>query len=72
MQYVSFVPDTLVSIVDVRLTPLDSSRTSVEVTYARTALDVAANDQVHAMGKSDGESGPEWQQAIEECLGGQR
>ena len=68
MQYVSFIPDILVSTVDVRLTALDSSSTSVEVTYARTALDVAANDHVQAMGKSDRESGPEWQQAIEKCL----
>src|SRR5271163_2474686 len=57
MQYVSFIPDRLVSIVDVRLTPVVSSSTSVEVTYARTALDVAANDDVEALGKSDRESG---------------
>ena len=68
MQYVSFIPEKVVSTVDVRLTPLDASSTSVEVTYARTALDVAANDDVQAMGKKDGESGPEWQQAIEKCL----
>ena len=40
MQYVSFVPGIHVFTVDVRLTPLDSSSTSVEVTYARTALNV--------------------------------
>jgi hypothetical protein len=40
MQYVSFIPGKLVSTVDVRLSPLDPSSTSVEVTYARTALDV--------------------------------
>ncbi|MGO9255956.1 MAG: hypothetical protein ACLQU1_06615 [Bryobacteraceae bacterium] len=34
MQYVSFVPETLVSTVDVCLTSLDPSTTSVEVTYA--------------------------------------
>ena len=68
MQYVSFIPDKLVSTVDVRLTPLDPSRTSVEVTYARTALNVSANDDVQAMGKRDGESGPEWEQAIEKCV----
>jgi hypothetical protein len=72
MQYVSFIPDTLVSTVDVRLTVLDPLRTGVEVTYARTALDAAANDHVQAMGKSDRESGPEWQHAIESCLTTQR
>jgi hypothetical protein len=68
MQYVALVPETVVSTVDVRLTAVDPSSTSVEVTYARTALDVAANDEVAALGKRDSESGPEWQQAIEKCL----
>jgi len=68
MQYVSFVPGTLVSTVDVQLTALDTFSTGVEVTYARTALDVEANDEVQTMGRSDRESGPHWQQAIESCL----
>jgi len=68
MQYVSFIPETLVSTVDVRLTAVDLSSTSVKVTYARTALDAAANAEVEALGKRDRESGPEWQQAIEKCL----
>jgi hypothetical protein len=70
MQYVSFLPDTLVSTVEVRLTPLDSASTSVEVTYARTALRVESNDEVFTRGKSDRESGPHWQAAIESCLAG--
>jgi hypothetical protein len=68
MQYVSFIPETLVFTVDVRLTVLDPTHTSVEVTYARTALDAAVNDEVEAMGTRDRESGPEWQAAIEKCL----
>jgi len=68
MQYVSFVPGTLVSTVDVQLTALDTFSTGVEVTYARTALDLEANDEVQTMGRSDRESGPHWQQAIESCL----
>ena len=71
MQYVSFIPERLVSVVDVRLTPVNLSSTRVEVSYARTALDPAANDDVEALGKSDSKSGPDWQQAIEGCLGGQ-
>jgi hypothetical protein len=71
MQYVSFTPDLQVSTVDVRLTALDSSTTRVEVSYARVALDIAANDMVRAMGDSDRESGPHWQNAIESCLKGQ-
>src|SRR5208282_4058969 len=46
IQYVSFVPDIRVSTVDVRLTQVDASTTSVEVTYVHTALDVSANDKV--------------------------
>lgn len=68
MQYVSVIPGLLVSLIDVRLTPVDPARTAVEVTYARTALDPAANDDVTAMGTSDHDSGPHWQQAIEACL----
>jgi hypothetical protein len=72
MQYVSLIPETMVSTVDVRLTAVDPSSTSVEVTYARTALDTAANDEVETLGKRDRESGPEWQQAIESCLAAPR
>jgi hypothetical protein len=68
MQYVSFIPNTVVSTIDVRLTPVDPASTRVDVTYARTALNAAANDDVQAMGKRDRESGPEWQQAIAKCL----
>jgi hypothetical protein len=72
MQYVAFIAGAHVSTVDVRLTALDPSSTSVAVTYARTALDVTANDDVRAMGTSDSESGPHWKQAIESCLMGSR
>ena len=72
MQYVSFLPDTMVFTVDVRLTAIDPARTSVEVTYARTALDAAVNDEVEAMGLRDRDSGPEWQESIEKCLNRQR
>jgi hypothetical protein len=68
MQYVSFIPDALVFTVDVRLSTLTPSSTKVEVTYVRTAIDAAANEDVVAMGKSDAGSGPEWQKSIEDCL----
>ena len=68
MQYVSFIPEVLVFTVSVRLSVLTQSSTKVEVTYVRTALDAGANDDVIAMGKRDGESGPEWQKSIENCL----
>jgi hypothetical protein len=68
MRYAALIPDKLVFTVDVRLTAIDPSRTSVEVTYVRTALEVTANDEVEAMGKMDQQNGPEWQEAIEKCL----
>jgi hypothetical protein len=68
MQYVSFVPETLVSTVEVRLSVLTQSSTKVEVSYVRTALDASANEDVLAMGRRDSESGPEWQKAIADCL----
>jgi hypothetical protein len=69
MQYVAFIDDVVVTTVDVKLTSTDSSHTSVEVTYARTTLQPAANDDVRALGSSDRESGPDWQKGVEKCLG---
>jgi hypothetical protein len=68
MQYVYFIPDTLVTTIDVHLTPVDKTATRVEVTYIRTALEVAANEHVRELGEKDRQSGPEWQQAIETYL----
>ena len=68
MQYVSFVPGMLVFTVDVRLTAVDPAHTSVEVTYARTALDAASTMMLRLWERAIGESGPQWQEAIEKCL----
>ena len=69
MQYVSVVPDQVATTVDVRVTALSSSRTSIEVIYARTALNSAANDEVRQLGANDRGSGPEWQRGVETALG---
>jgi hypothetical protein len=68
MQYVAFIPGAVLSVIDVHLTPVDASHTTIEVTYARTALDPDANDDVTAMGADDRDSGPGWQHSIEACL----
>ncbi len=68
MQYVYVIPGVLATTVDVRLTPVDASATTVDVTYVRTALQADSNDNVHAMGEHDSKSGPEWQQGIEAWL----
>lgn len=70
MQYVSVIPEALVSQIDVRLKAIDGGHTAVEVTYARTALAAAANDDVEAMGAQDRDSGPEWREGVEGCLAG--
>ena len=65
MQYVAIIPDVVATIIDVRLTSINSSQTAVDVTYTRTALDPEANDDVRSLAHHDGESGPEWQTSIE-------
>jgi len=69
MQYVALISDALVSVIDVRLTPVDKT-THVEVTYSRTALTPDANEDVKAMGAQDSNSGPEWEASIAACLHG--
>jgi hypothetical protein len=68
MQYVSFIPDALVSTIDVRLTAVNPTTTGVEVTYTRTALSAAANKDVYVMATRDRTSGPHWQEAIQSYL----
>ncbi len=72
MQYVVFVPGTMVSTIDVRLTAQNPSTTTVEVTYVRTALDESANDDVKASGERDRASGAHWQEAIAAALAAER
>jgi hypothetical protein len=69
MQYVAITGEHFVMTVDVRVTAMASSRTAVEVTYTRTALDPSANEDVRALGESDRTSAPEWQKGIESALG---
>ena len=71
MQYVAVVSNQFAMTVDVHVTALQERRTAVEVTYARTALDRAANQRVIELGQHDRESGPEWQHGIEAALGSQ-
>jgi hypothetical protein len=68
MQYVSFIPDTVVSVVNVELSVLGPTATGVDVTYTRTALSAASNDLVNELGKKDRTSGPDWQEAIQSCF----
>jgi hypothetical protein len=69
-QYAYFLPDLMVTTIDVRFTPLDSSTTKVDVVYTRTAITPDANEQVTAMSEDDKTSGPKWQKAIDAYLAG--
>jgi len=64
MQYAYFIPEALVTLVDVRLARRDSSTTDVTVIYERTALSTEANAHVKRLGESDATMGKEWETAI--------
>lgn len=69
-QYVYFIPDALVSTIDVNFTAIDSANTRVDVVYTRTALDAAANDHVRALGERDAQNGPAWEKSVNDYLAG--
>jgi len=67
-KYVYVIPERLATTIDVSLHAIDATHTAVHVTYTRTALDPAANDDVKARGADDRNSGPEWKRGLEACL----
>jgi hypothetical protein len=67
-QYVYFLPDLMVTVIDVRFKPVSEDSTQVDVVYTRTALTPQGNEHVTAMTQADKTSGKEWQQAIDEYL----
>ena len=68
MQYAYVIPDKLVTLITIRLTPQEKA-TRVEVEYERTALSVGANEHVRHLAENDRKSGPEWERQINEYLG---
>jgi hypothetical protein len=71
-QYVYFIPDAMVVLVDVHFSELDPGNTKVNVAYERTALNPEANEHVKELGNSDRESGKEWGTAINDYLAKQK
>jgi hypothetical protein len=67
IQYAYVVPDAMVTLITLRLTP-EGERTRVHVEYDRTALDADLNGHVEQMADADGKSGPEWEQQVNDCL----
>ncbi len=59
VQYVYVIPETLVTVITLRLQEQDA-RTNVVVTYRRTALNAAVNDLIREMADHDAKSGPDW------------
>lgn len=67
-QYVYFLSDLMVTVVDVRFRPVSADSTVVNVTYTRTALTPQGNEHVAAMSEDDKTAGKDWQEAINEYL----
>lgn len=70
-QYVYLIPDAVVTVITIQLTP-QVDRTRVEVVYDRTALSAGADDDVRHMAEQDRVSGPEWEKQINEYLAASR
>jgi hypothetical protein len=68
IQHVYFIPDAMVTLIDIRTAPSGAYSTHVEVTYERTALSPELNDHVRKQGSSDSRSADHWRAAIEDCL----
>ncbi|MDT8071195.1 MAG: hypothetical protein ROO76_23815 [Terriglobia bacterium] len=67
VQYVYVIPDTLVTVITIRLTP-EGEKTNVAVEYDRTALSAGANKHVRQLAEHDRGWGPEWQEQINAWL----
>ena len=72
IQYVYFIPDTMVTLIDIHLSQPDAANTKVDVAYERTALNAAVNEHVREFGDKDRDSGAEWGADIDRCLAKQR
>jgi hypothetical protein len=67
IQYAYVVPDAMVTLITLRLTP-EGDRTRVVVRYERTALDTELNAHVEQMAAADGNAGPEWEKQVNDFL----
>lgn len=68
VQYVYFVPETLATMIDIRVARQGALHTAAHVTYTRTALRSEANDKVREMADIDRHAGEEWRSAINKAL----
>jgi hypothetical protein len=63
MRYVYIIPNALVTVITVRLTP-EGNHTTVEVQYDRTALNAEADARVRQMAQQDRKAGPDWEAQV--------
>jgi hypothetical protein len=68
IQYVYVIPEVVVTVITLKLTP-DGHSTAVGVVYERTALADAANELVKNMAAADRVAGKQWEQQINRYLG---
>ena len=67
-QYAYFIPDIMVTTIDVRFTSTGPASTGVHVVYTRTALTPEGNDHVTAFTATDKTAAHDWQKAIDAYL----
>jgi len=68
VQYVYFIPDAMVTLIDIHLSRANAATTKVSVAYERTALRASANEHVRELGDADRNSGKTWGDDIERYL----
>jgi hypothetical protein len=66
--YVYFIPDVMVTTIDVTFALPSTDKTAVHVVYVRTALRPEGNEDVQRLGEQDRISGKEWETAISSYL----
>jgi len=72
IQYAYFLPESMVSTVDVRFNLIDASTTQVKVVYTRTAHTPQNNELVGMMSENDRKKDKEWERAIDNYLANQK
>ncbi|HVO61712.1 MAG TPA: hypothetical protein VMT53_12310 [Terriglobales bacterium] len=68
VQYVYWIADIIVALIDIRVAASGTNETKVDVIYERTALHLEANEQVLHMAHNDANSGSHWAEMITRCL----
>ncbi len=68
LQYLYFISEIMVTVIDVRFKTIDDTSTRVNVVYTRTALTPEGNEHVTTMTEGDRQAGKEWQVAIDNYL----